>query len=68
MRPRGAYLADPKRLAQAIGQVLDNAIRYNSEGGEVLLFARWQSDQLEIIVADNGPGIGAKSEAGAQAR
>ncbi len=61
---QGGVLADPKRLAQAIGQVLDNAIRYNREGGEVLLFARWQSDQLEIIVADNGPGIDAKSEAG----
>jgi signal transduction histidine kinase len=43
--------------------VLDNAIRYNRQGGEVLLFARWQSDQLEIIVADNGPGIGGKSDA-----
>ncbi len=61
----GQISADPKRLAQAIGQVLDNAIRYNREGGEALLFARWQSDSLEIIVADNGPGIGASDTPGA---
>jgi signal transduction histidine kinase len=60
----GNLSADPKRLAQAVGQVLDNAIRYNREGGEVLLYARWRSDQIEIIVADNGAGIDAKSEVG----
>ena len=54
----GTIPADSKRLVQAIGQVLDNAIRYNRSGGEVLLFARWQTDWLEIIIADNGPGIG----------
>jgi signal transduction histidine kinase len=53
----GMIAVDQKRLAQAVGQVLDNAIRYNREGGEVLLFARWHEDALEIIVSDNGPGI-----------
>ena len=53
----GSIAADPKRLAQAIGQVLDNAIRYNRKGGEVLLLARWQGANLEIIVSDNGPGF-----------
>ncbi len=55
----GQIAADPKRLAQAVGQVLDNAIRYNHEGGEVLLFARWTDGALEVIVADNGPGLDA---------
>ena len=53
----GSIAADPKRLAQAIGQVLDNAIRHNRRGGEVLLLARWQGANLEIIVSDNGPGF-----------
>lgn len=53
----GTIAADPKRLGQAVGQVLDNAIRYNRQGGEVLLFARWTEDGLEIVVSDNGPGI-----------
>ncbi len=54
----GMIDADPKRLSQAVGQVLDNAIRHNRSGGEVLLFMRWLAGTLEIIVADNGPGIG----------
>ena len=58
----GSVAADPKRLAQAVGQALDNAIRYNIDGGEVLLFARWQTDDLEIIISDNGPGISAKEK------
>jgi signal transduction histidine kinase len=53
----GSMSLDPKRVAQAVTQVLDNAIRYNRNGGEVLLFARWQGDNLELVVSDNGPGI-----------
>ncbi|MEP7350463.1 MAG: ATP-binding protein [Sphingorhabdus sp.] len=59
----GLISADPKRLGQAVGQVLDNAIRYNRSGGKVLLFARWQQDNLEIIVSDDGPGIKAENKA-----
>lgn len=55
--------ADPKRLGQAIDQILDNAIRYNREGGEVLLLARWHPGAIEIVISDNGPGIGAKDRA-----
>jgi signal transduction histidine kinase len=54
---QGSMSLDPKRVAQAVGQVLDNAIRYNRKDGEVLLFARWQGDKLELVVSDNGPGI-----------
>lgn len=53
----GSIVADPKRLGQAISQVLDNAIRYNRQGGEVLLFANWNKEMLEIVVSDNGPGL-----------
>ena len=58
----GSMTVDPKRLAQAVGLVLDNSIRYNRDGGEVLLFARWKNDQLELIVSDNGPGINANNK------
>lgn len=50
--------ADPKRLAQAVSQILDNAIRYNRAGGNILLLARCQETTLEIIVSDDGPGMG----------
>lgn len=58
----GSISADPMRLGQAVEQILDNAIRYNRQGGEVLLFARWHLDALEIIVSDNGPGISATDQ------
>lgn len=53
----GTISADPKRVEQAVGQVLDNAIRYHREGGEVLLFGRWRGSDLEIVISDNGPGM-----------
>jgi signal transduction histidine kinase len=54
-----SFSLDPKRIAQAVGQILDNAIRYHRTGGQVLLFARENDAVLEIVVSDNGPGIGA---------
>lgn len=57
---QGSIRLDPKRIAQAMEQVLDNAIRYHKPGGEILLFVRWQGEMLEIIVSDNGPGIAAE--------
>lgn len=53
----GTILGDAKRVEQAVGQVLDNAIRYHREGGEVLLFARWRGNDLEIVISDNGTGM-----------
>ncbi len=50
--------ADPKRLAQAVSQILDNAIRYNRAGGNILMLARKQGTALEIIISDDGPGVG----------
>lgn len=53
----GDIALDPKRITQAVGQVLDNAIRYNKSGGQVVMLARWQGDALELMVSDNGPGM-----------
>lgn len=59
---KGLFSLDSKRIGQAVGQILDNAIRYHKEGGEVLLFARTSKDQLEIIISDNGPGISEENQ------
>jgi signal transduction histidine kinase len=49
---------DPNLLAQAIGNLVDNAIKYTLEHGTVSLrIVRVQSDRVEITVTDNGPGI-----------
>lgn len=54
LRVRG----DPHLLAQAIGNLLDNAVKYGSSPGRIALTARRQADgAIEIAVTDNGPGI-----------
>lgn len=60
-----SFPLDPKRIAQAVGQILDNAIRYHRTGGDVLLFAHEKDGVLEIVVSDNGAGLEAsKNDAG----
>jgi len=48
---------DPNLLAQAIGNLVDNAIKYAPRQGSVSLRIATMGDQAEVIVADNGPGI-----------
>jgi signal transduction histidine kinase len=49
---------DPHLLAQAIGNLLDNAVKYGSSPGRIALAARRLPDgAVEIAVTDNGPGI-----------
>ncbi len=53
-----AVHGDPSLLAQAIGNLVDNAIKYVPSGGKVsLLVAPCTPDQVVISVADDGPGI-----------
>jgi len=56
-----AVLADPQRLEQVIGNLLDNALRYSSEGSQVEINLHLADKNIEITVADTGPGL-AKDE------
>ena len=50
-------LGDPEKLGRAIGQLLDNAVKFTPEGGTVGV-AVWRSDAgWAVTIADNGPGI-----------
>ncbi|MEJ2749671.1 MAG: ATP-binding protein [Anaerolineae bacterium] len=49
--------ADPTRLAQAIGNLVSNAIKYTSNGGTITVSAGTQKHEIWIRVSDNGPGI-----------
>jgi signal transduction histidine kinase len=44
-------------LAQAVSNLIENAIKYAGEGGEVVLAADETGDQARIEVRDRGPGI-----------
>ncbi len=51
-------LGDPVLLAQAIGNLIDNALKFTPENGRITVEARRREDgAVEISVADNGPGI-----------
>jgi len=48
---------DPNLLAQAIGNLVDNAIKYAPTRGTVSLRIMHTEDRVEVTVADDGPGI-----------
>ena len=50
-------MGDRGLLFEAIGNLLDNAIRFAPEGGRVRLAARVQDGATCIVVEDSGPGI-----------
>ena len=50
-------LADPLLLTRAIGNLVQNAIRYAGKDGWVKIRARPAGDRVEIAVLDSGPGI-----------
>ena len=59
----GQAPCDARRLSQAVALIIDNAVRYNGKGGEVLLYADGTREGARIIVSDNGPGMDARTQA-----
>lgn len=49
--------ADLTRMAQVVGNLLNNAAKYTQEGGEIRLAVRPEGNAAVISVADNGIGI-----------
>jgi two-component system phosphate regulon sensor histidine kinase PhoR len=50
-------LADRDRLAQVMTNLLDNAIKFTPDGGRIAVGWRTLNGEVEVTVADNGPGI-----------
>jgi signal transduction histidine kinase len=49
--------ADPTRLAQVVGNLLNNAAKYTPEGGRIGLAVQAEGGSAVIRVSDNGIGI-----------
>jgi len=49
--------ADAQRLHQVFINLLDNAIKYTQYGGRVTVSAKDNGCELQVCVADNGPGV-----------
>jgi len=59
--PAGLSLrADEGLLEQALVNLLDNAVKYSPEGGEVGVEAAADGDDIVFTVSDRGPGVPAK--------
>jgi signal transduction histidine kinase len=51
-------VADPRRIEQAIANLLSNALRYSPEvTGQITLALEHIPDGVKLTVSDNGPGI-----------
>lgn len=50
--------ADPVRIAQALGNLVDNAIKYTPRGGKVEVSATQKAGRVFMVVQDTGIGMG----------
>jgi signal transduction histidine kinase len=49
--------ADPASLSEVIGNLIDNAIKYSNEGGDIIVKAEQKGDTVELSVEDHGIGM-----------
>lgn len=48
---------DVEKISLAIQNLLDNAIKYNREGGKIIISLKHIGDKIEFSIKDNGVGI-----------
>ncbi len=48
---------DGERILQALRNLIGNAVKFTHEGGRVTVSARRANSEIEVSVADTGPGI-----------
>jgi signal transduction histidine kinase len=55
---RLSLLGDPLLVAQAMSNLIDNALKYGQKSGTIAVVATQRADKaIEIAVSDDGPGI-----------
>jgi signal transduction histidine kinase len=55
--PLPVVRGDRERLRQVLTNLIENAVKYSPEGGEVAVTARPENGVVRIEVSDQGPGI-----------
>ncbi len=53
----GSLHADPRRLQQAVFNLVSNSIKYTPPGGAITVSARQADGEMRIAVADTGVGV-----------
>jgi len=53
----GPISADPRKLRQALANVVGNAVKFSPHGGEVLVEVQRDARAVRFAVSDQGPGI-----------
>lgn len=53
-------MADSPLLEQAVVNLLDNAIKYSAAGETIRMLTRALTNEIQVAVMDNGPGISKK--------
>lgn len=56
-------LADPERIRQVLGNLLDNAYNYTPAHGDISVHLHTQDDNVQVDIADSGIGIPAEQQA-----
>jgi signal transduction histidine kinase len=51
------FYGDPVRIGQMVTNVLLNAVRYTPPGGAIMVDCSRRADELQITIADSGPGV-----------
>ncbi len=56
-RESAPVFGDPLLLRELIANLIDNALKYTPDGGEITLRCVTHDDRIELSVCDSGPGI-----------
>lgn len=59
LAPNASLVGDQELLTQLISNLIENAIRYTSEGCVIRVNVTHQSEHVILEVCDNGPGVSA---------